>query len=79
MKKKIVKKEKISSASHTDVILEDINSKFAVIMKGLSELHEAVDNFHKDFLEFRGETNKKFKMLLEITSGKRRFNSIDWD
>jgi hypothetical protein len=50
------------------VVLEDINSKFSLILEQFSGVNKKIDNNHKDFLEFKGEmiefrnqTGKNFK------------------
>ena len=54
-------------------VLEDINSKFDLILEQFSGLNRKIDNNHQEFLEFKGEmvefrdqTGKNFKELFEF-------------
>ncbi|MDP1884091.1 MAG: hypothetical protein Q8L10_01870 [Candidatus Moranbacteria bacterium] len=54
-------------------VLDDINSKFDLILEQFSGLNRKIDNNHQEFLEFKGEmvefrdqTGKNFKELFEF-------------
>jgi len=61
------------------VVLEDINSKFSLILEQFSGVNKKIDNNHKEFLEFKDEmlefkgemfefrdrTDKNLKVALE--------------
>ncbi len=57
------KKDTPEKDRHFGVILEDINSKFSVLVEGHSALNAKIDKNHQEFREFREETNSKFKIL----------------
>ena len=85
--KKIVKKTKIKkkieiTPSQFGMVLEDVNSKFDLLIEGFSglsgqveNLDKKIDNNHQEFLEFRDEmvgfkqeTDNNFKAVFEYLS-----------
>lgn len=69
------KKEIKITNEYFGVILEDINSKFDVIKEGhldlseqIKKLDQKVDRNHKEFVEFRSETESNFKTVFELLS-----------
>jgi len=47
------------------VILEDINSKLALVLEQFSGIRSEIRSNHKEFLEFRDRTDKNLKVALE--------------
>ena len=45
------------------VVLEDINSKFSLMLENFFGINKKIDDNHKEFLEFRDETNSNFKEI----------------
>jgi len=65
------KKDKIDSVTierHFGVILENIDSKFDLLVEGHKNLDKKIDRVEQNLGEFRQETDFKFKILTEITA-----------
>jgi chromosome segregation ATPase len=69
--KKKIKKDLPEKDRHFGVVLEDINSKMTLVLEGHLSLDKKIDNFKKEFVEFKGETNTKFETI------SKRLNKID--
>lgn len=82
--KKIVKKikseksKKDTQGRHFEVILEDIDSKMTLVLEGHSSLDKKIDGFEGKFVEFKEETNTKFKIVGEkFDKIDQRFDGVD--
>ena len=71
--KKEIKKTKIKPRSKAEVkenqngvILERMEHKFDIMSEGFSVLDKKIDDNHKEFREFRNETNNNFKTLFKF-------------
>lgn len=65
MKKKVQKNSKQNSRDQQTAVLEDINSKFGLVLEKVSGLDEKIDANHQEFLEFRDRTDENLKVALE--------------
>lgn len=61
--KKNNKKEKIDSIDHVAVVLEDMNSKFGIVVESVSELNKKIDRVSDNLEEFKEETKNNFKAV----------------
>lgn len=52
---KHMKNKNQKSKDRQTVVLEDINSKFSLMLENFSGLNKKIDNNHKEFLEFKDE------------------------
>ena len=66
--KKINKKEKINSIDHLTVVLEDMNSKFDLVVENTSGLDKRIEKVSGDLKEFKEETKNNFKAVANAFS-----------
>ncbi|MBI5306389.1 hypothetical protein HZB04_02305 [Candidatus Wolfebacteria bacterium] len=79
-KKKINKKDLTVEERHFGVILEDIDSKLDLVVKGHQSLDKKIDKNHLEFQEFRNEVNYKFKVVTEtLNSHTEMIGSMKMD
>ena len=77
MKKKISQKKKniIGENDQFGVILEDINSKFDLIMESFDGMNRKIDKNHEEFLEFKEDMTEFRKDMVEFKSDMTEFKS----
>lgn len=68
MKKKIKKGNLPATERHFGVLLEDIDSKFDLVVEGHKALDKKIDKFGKNLADFKQDTQFKFKTLIEMTA-----------
>ncbi len=61
--KKKEQKDLIEARRQFGVVLEDINSKVSLVLEGHNALDKKIDIFKEEFVEFKEETNIKFKII----------------
>ena len=58
--------EEAVSRDRQTVVLEDMNSRLALMLEQFSGLHKKIDKNHQEFLGFRDQTNENFKKIGEF-------------
>ena len=65
MKKQTKKPELNQSERHFGVLLENMDSKFDLMLEGQQALDKKIDKNHQELREFRGEVDYKFGIVFE--------------
>jgi len=68
MKKKIKKTDLSATERHFGVLLENIDSKFGLVLEGHKGLDKKIDKIGKNLEDFRQDTQYRFKTLIEMTA-----------
>lgn len=58
-----MEKKNQKSKDQQIVVLEDINSKFSLMLEQFSGIRKEIRDNHKEFFEFKTETNANFKEI----------------
>ena len=68
MKKESTKKDRLG------IIAEDINSKFGLVIEGVSVLTKQIKNLDAKIDNFQTETNSKFETVFDYLSASEKQN-----